>query len=786
MDNYREAIHENEINASDYINVLLRRRNIFLIVFSFVLIFAALYTFLMKPVYQATASFRVESRKQNSGDIGIVQNLLFNTEDPVLTEMQIIKSRSDAEKTVKKAHLDWVISRKSRGLDVKVIDFSTDRKPGHGNVVYKVELAGSQSYRVLDGNGNLVGQGKSGEFMHGKGVDILIHVLSGKPGDSFCLTLNDFNSAVAAFMGALEVQEAGGKGSNIMAVSYANTDPRLAKDALNTLLEVYVSQNIRFGNAEALKAAGFIDNQLDKTREKLDKAEKKLSDYRRSTHLVDLDAQGSQLVTSIAAVNTQRDADDLLRQRIQFAIAALKNAIRSGKTYSPEVGLDAPVLAGMARQLVDLETQRRGLLTLYTVNYPPVQVINEQIGELQKKMLDSYETALNNTSGTEAGLTRLMNAYDGKIGRLPGTERQLAGLMRDETVGANTYTFLLQQDEQERIEAASTLGNINIIDSAETGETPIRPKKKLYLLIGLVFALMLGVTAAFFAEYIDDTIKDADSATRVFGAPFLAAIPYINGATAGIGRRGGGLSAGGRTLVAYNAPKSVATETFRGLRTAIHFVAAGRKRQHIFTVTSALRGEGKSTISANLAVITAQTGIRTVIVDCDLRRPSLHHFFECDCAQGVSDVLVEDIDMDTVIRKTKIDGLDFIAAGTLPPNPAELIGSEAMSRLIGRLSEQYDRVIIDGPPILPVSDAPFLAAAANMVLLVISTGKVPAKTARRVKEVLDNARVSVTGVVMNQDSNGGKRYGYRYYGIYEETDEEEKSWWRRVLKKIKS
>jgi tyrosine-protein kinase Etk/Wzc len=797
MQNSQEPISdEGEIDIREYVNILLRRRKIFLTAFAVVFLGVALYTFLMKPVYQATASFHVQNEKMTGG---VLQDLLLSQEDPVETEMEIIQSRSNAEKVIRKVHLDWGISKVSDGLGVKILDFTTKEKPGYGDQFdYKVELTGNGGYRVWDndgifGHGALVGEGKSGHLMQGKGINLLMNILSGRAGDSFRLSLYSFSDSVEKFGKDLEVQEAG-TNSDIVTVSYPNTDPELARRVVDTLLQVYMAQNVGFKNAEGLKTAEFIDNQLDKVRKELDTSERNLKDYKSSVRIVNLDADGQQLIGLIAAAETQRAGDALRRKQLEFAVAALKDAIRSGKVYSPSVLQDDPLVAELAGKLADLETQKRGLLSQYTENHPDVRTVEEQIGELQQKILNTYETALNNVSKNEAGVIQLLTSYEGKMSQLPETERQLAKLVRDEKVGADTYTFLLQQGEQARIAAASTLGNIAIIDPAETAEKPIKPKPLLYLLLGFIVASMCGILLAFVSEYMDDTIKDSDTMKRVFGAPLLAVIPYLYSE----GQRNNGKKEGEHkredSLVVRHEPKSLATETFRSLRTAVHFAAINRKQRQVFTVTSTFPNEGKSTVVANLATIIAQTGSRTVVIDCDLRRPALHEIFGGDRVPGVSDVLAGDRDVDEVIRNTAEPGLDFISAGTIPPNPAELIASLPMTGLIDLLSDRYDRVIIDAPPVLMVTDAPLLTAASNMVILVAAAGKVSAKAALRAREVLDNVGASVIGVVMNdQTMSGSKGYGYggygygyhyaHYYGEKDPPEKEKRPWWKRILKR---
>ncbi len=794
-----KVIQEDEIDIREYANILLRRRKTFLIVFALAFVGVALVTFFMKPVYEATGSFHVNNEKMTGG---ILQDLLLSQEDPVETEIEIIQSRSNAEKVVKRVHLDWEVSKASDGLDVKVLDFSTATKPAYDDeFYYYVELTNNGGYKLWDdnsliGRGPLLGEGKSGELLQGKGINLLINVLHGKPGDSFRLTLYNFGDAVKEFQKKLDVKEAG-TNTDIVDVAYPNIDPEIARNALNTLFEVYIAQNIGFKNAEGLKTEEFIGKQLDKVRTQLDAAEKNLKEYKSSVHLVDLSAQGQQLVTTIAAAETQRAAVDLRKKQLEFALTALNDSMRSGKVYSPAVTQDDPVVAEMAGKLADLETQKKGLLAQYTENHPAVQAVEEQIRELQQKILDTYNTGLKNVAKNEADVTRLLNTYEGKMDQLPETERRLAKLLRDDKVGADTYTFLLQQGEQASITAASTLGNISIVDPAKTAEKPIRPKTALYLLGGFLLALMCGTAGAFTAEFIDDTIKDTDTAKRVFGTSLLAVIPYLYGGD----RRDGGkraiapLAMRERSLVVHLEPKSPAAETFRSLRTAVHFAAVSRKQQQVFTITSTFPSEGKSTVAANLAATIAQTGGRTLVIDCDLRRPSLHEIFGCEKVPGISDVLAGDRDVDNVIRSTGVSGLDFISAGTIPPNPSELIGSEPMSRLIDLLSERYDRVIIDAPPVLAVTDAPLLTAASNMVVLVNAVGKVPAKAALRVREVLDTVGASVIGVVMNDQTTSGMGYGYgygygynyyHYYGEKDQSEKERKPWWKRLFNRSKN
>jgi tyrosine-protein kinase Etk/Wzc len=302
---------------------------------------------------------------------------------------------------------------------------------------------------------------------------------------------------------------------------------------------------------------------------------------------------------------------------------------------------------------------------------------------------------------------------------------------------------------------------------------------------------MFGVGAAFFMDYLDDTIKDEEEAKRALGWPLLAMIPAIDSESGG----GGPLDNAAR-LVVQHKPKSAVAEAFRGLRTAIHFSSL-RRDSKVIMITSSFPGEGKTTITANLALTFAQAGNRVIMVDCDLRRPSLNVIFGHSRTPGVTELLAGDISLDEALHHTEIPNISLLSAGTIPPNPAELLCSDSMRDLLSGLRESYDIVIIDAPPVIPVTDAPLLTAFVDMVVVVVESGRIPLKAAQRMKELLQSVQAPVAGFILNdrtaQYSNTYGYYGKGYYGkgyekyAYYGTDDLKdsalkKSWWRKLLK----
>jgi len=742
-----------ELQISDYIGVILRRRMTVALVFLTVFITVALYTFLATPIYEAAATLHVKDDKAKGGMLG---ELSLGSTNPINAEIEIFKSRTNAEKVVKELHLDWQVTKKSEGVTFQLLNFaSTAKIPS-----YLIELGDAGAYSVkYEDDGRLVGQGKSGLLMQGKEVTLLLSDLRGRKGDSFVLTLLPFAGAVAALQGGITVKEQG-RMTSILRASYTHKDPVLARDVVNSLVQAYLGQNVALKAEEASRTVTFVGDQISGLRDELDISEKNLQAYKSSTGVVKLDAEATELIHKVSEIEKDRTEVTLQKKQIEFALDALKEAMRKGDIYTPTVLRGDPLIAGMAAKLSELEVQKRALRTDYTEAYPAVKALQGQIDEVQKKIRSTYETGLTNLTKQQGALSQQLALYEGTMRNLPEAERDLARLTRLSSVAANTYTFLLQKHGEARIAKASTISSINIVDPAIVPGVPIKPKKRQNLLLGLIVGLALGIGLAFFQDYLDDTIKDGDEAKRVMGLPLLAVIPHIPQDETD---EAGAAAPETGKLFTQMSPKSVAAEAFRSLRTNLHFSAIQREKK-IMLVTSSFPSEGKSIISANLANILSQTGARVLIIDCDLRRSSLHTKFGHSKTPGLSELLAGDITFTAAIHDIGIPGLDLITAGTTPPNPSELLGSEAMRQFLLDQRAAYDNIVIDAPPLLAVTDAPVLTEISDLVVLVMEVGRVPIAAARHMREMLATIKAPVAGLVINDKTGKGEAYGYGRYG----------------------
>lgn len=374
--------------------------------------------------------------------------------------------------------------------------------------------------------------------------------------------------------------------------------------------------------------------------------------------------------------------------------------------------------------------------------------LDRQIADLRKQI-----------DGTQKALAPLGNPLDPKNVTAPEyvrTEQMRLQLQLDTL--QTQYTVLLKSAQDYRLAASRSVDSITISTPAQLPQMPVRPNKMLNTLLGAVVGLLLGVGTAFLIEYLDDTFKSPEDVTHALDLATVGAVAQLSG-----------IKSPRDTLVVAESPRAPYAEAYRNLRTNLQFSLL-RGSSTALVVTSAEPGEGKSTTVANLGAVWAQMGRSVILVDTDLRRPSLHRVFSLPPEPGLTDLLLDGMqNTDAVLRETGVQGMRILASGKLPPNPAELLASDWMERLIESLKQKAEIVIFDAPPILPVTDAILLAAKTGYLLWVIYSGRTRTDVARRAKAALAQANAKILGVVLNRVATG-RGYGYYYYYDYYSKD----------------
>lgn len=713
------------------------------------------------PRYQSSAQVQVNSKKQvfaRLDDID-VEELALRT-DPVLSEALVLTTQALALTVVQR-----------EGLQLQLMDPEIRR----GDVMYDVQvdtlarpdsftlrILGPRGYELRDSRGAVIAAGPYERPAAAPGFSFMVHHYEGEP--------YDVSFAIVPPIAAANLVR-GGIGysvqanTNVVSVSYTGTDPSLVPHVLNAAVDALSQYGVDRIRDMAARRLQYINERVEDARSRYLAALARVQSYKESQRTTDLSADEVALISNIQELDRERE-------RRNLDLATIRGIMAGGDTVTLETvnRLAAvaaissnPAMAFQLENILRLYDERRTLVAgtggLREQN-PQIQAIDQRISQASRALIDATSATVRGLESSIASLEEQIRRQRAQLATFPGKQTEFAQLSLDADLQNDTYRFLLSQLEAARISAATISPYIQIVETA-TVAVPIGMGNRQKLMIGLLVGIFLGVLAAFFLEYLDQTIKSASDVERALEVPVLGLIPYEPLAAAG----GNGRRKASLPLVSLMSPDHPSSEAYRTLRTNVTFVNAEERALQAIVVTSPGPSEGKSTTAANLAITLAQQGTRVLLVDADLRRPLVHRAFSLVQEPGLTDVLVGAAELREAIRPNVVPKLDVLPAGALPPNPSELLGSAAMHRLLTQLRGQYSTIVFDTPPTLAVTDATVLGAAADAVILVLRAGETEEVAAQRALEQLRRVQARVAGTVLNGVEKDRDRY-YNYYTYY--------------------
>ncbi|MBT4187674.1 MAG: polysaccharide biosynthesis tyrosine autokinase, partial [Gemmatimonadales bacterium] len=584
----------------------------------------------------------------------------------------------------------------------------------------------------------------------------------------------------------------------IITVRYESTDTQLVHQIPNALASRYISDGRLVRKAEATSTVTFLEDQIDTLSIQLRQSEEALTGFREVEQVVSLQAEADAQVTNMSRLQADRNQIEAERDALQTMVAAvdLEAALADPADPSPYTKLISfPTLfrnqaaSEMLRSLNAAVNERSGLLQRRTLQDPDVMNMTGRIQDIETQLRNTAITYLQGLENQVDGYDAMLEQFGADLERIPETEVQLMRLEREKNVLEEIYTLLQQRLQEARILEAVQDVSVRVVDLAILPPEPVTPRKALNLLLGLILGGIFGVGIAFTREYMDETVhtrEDIQAATG--GAPILGMIPRIR--QAGLNGKSstsamstiGGVGELGARLVAGRDPRNPVSEAYRSLRTNLTF-SNPDKPPKIIVFTSPLPQDGKSTTAANLAITLTQQGIKTLLIDADLRRGLLHGVFGVNRDPGLTNVLAGGAAISEAIQEIDLQEsgkLDFMSSGPYPPNPAEILGSQRMKSLLEALDERYDLVLIDSAPLTVVTDAAVLGTKADGVVLVARANVTEKGALTYAAEQLRNVRAPILGCVLNdvdyrRDSRYYSTYGkYGYYHHYYYGDDGDK------------
>ncbi|MCB9478707.1 MAG: polysaccharide biosynthesis tyrosine autokinase [Deltaproteobacteria bacterium] len=750
-----------DVHISDYLRVLFRRRYVALLSFLTVFVSVAIHTFLATPIYEAYGTIQIKDQSKKS----LLSELVdLSQTNPVAAEIEILKSRSLAEEVVRQLKLDTIVN----GFPYQPGWDFTDVQVGRAlkGAVFTVTLTDSDgNYRVTNKDGE-IGRGKlnepfvSSDTSEKNRVSFLFTGTDATAGTWFRFQQQRFRAAVLNVLNRLNVQQVGDK-TQILRIYFRHPKPQVAREVVNAIINTYTRRNIDENAREARETLKFIEGQRELVQSKLSESEGNLRDYKAEHGIMSLSEEATTVIQQYSKFAVEQANIQIEKQHYASILAAVK-AGSEADFGLPSINLENSVLSNMSLTLAELQAKRQELLADLTPSHPDVMAIDAQIHEVKAKIADVLSSTITTLSAREKKLAGVLDEIGESLRGLPDKERDLAELVRARQVNSEIYTFLLQKREEARITEASTIGNIRTIDDAELPLQPISPNTRLNMMLGFVAGILLGIAVAFFLEFIDDSLKSTDEVERFVRQPIYGVIPRIPESK--VIEDPDLPSPASANLVTAHSPKSPISEAFRTLRTNIHFAHPGQPTTEIL-ITSASPSEGKSTIVANLALTIANTGKKTLIVDCDLRKPNVHNFFELSRDPGLTTIVTGEKPWKDVVLPTQIENLFVIPSGPIPPNPTELLESQAMRDLVDDFRANFDMILIDSPPVVPVTDAAILSSYVKNTLMVVELGRSRASVVNRAIDLLGKVNTKLLGLVTNNISTG-YRYDYGYYTTY--------------------
>ncbi|HEY8063954.1 MAG TPA: polysaccharide biosynthesis tyrosine autokinase [Methylosinus sp.] len=572
-------------------------------------------------------------------------------------------------------------------------------------------------------------------------------------------------AAVLKFSGNLLVEPK--RGSRLVMIHYSDPDPGVAQLIVNGVADVFTSRNLERRFEASSYARNYLDERLRELKAKLEKSEVEVLAYGDHAQIVSAgsgDNKSTLAAVNLAAANTSLRSAKIERTKLEqlWAMAQTDNV------YGLPQVLDNRGMSANREKRASLAADYQQKLTLFKPSYPEMVAIKSQMDELDHQaskiitvVKDSIRTQYLGALNEEAELEKQLAQLKAELTNEQGRSIQYDMLQREVATNRILYEQMLQRTKEISVLGAMDSNNISVVDPAERPTAPYSPRPMRNLAIGAIIGLLCGVGAAFVIEYLDNTIKSPQDVETSFRLPVLGLVPAVEDPAA--------------MKAALGNFRSNFSEALRSLKTALQFsTPTGLPRS--IAVTSARPGEGKSTLSFALASICAEQGMRVLLIDADLRKPSLHNHFEVSNSVGLSSYLSGTMQASEVVQRVELETLFFIASGPLPPNPADLFSGPKFSSLLSLGGEFFDLIIVDAPPVLGLADAPLIANAISETVFVISAGETRRDVIGIALKRLSMARAHVLGGILNRFrfENGPTGYDAHYeYGYGRPTSESE-------------
>lgn len=708
----REAEDDDVLDLREYWRVIVKRKWTVIGFFVIVVIAVATATLLMTPIYRATTVLQIEREAAKVVEFkDAAQTETVGDRDFYQTQYELLKSRTLAERVVQKMRA--TLERVYGGPET--VGEALDVKKSAQEQLAAIDV---QQAAQRDANEKML------------------------------------RKLTAQVMGDLTVEPI--RNSRLVKVSFDSPNPELAASVTNTIADNFIAVNLERRFDANSYAKTFLEQRIRQVKAKLEETERAQVEFARDKEIFSIDKDGG----TTSALKLQEFNNALAKaQQERIKAESAYRQIKSSKSGQLPQGLETGLISTLKQNLAKLEADYQNNLKQFKPAYPKMQELAAQIEEVKGQVSREQDNVRQSIVATyeaakeqESLLSEMLASSKNEMLDLQSRSIQYNILKREADTNRQLYDGLLQRLKEVSVAGGVGTNNISVVDKAQVPSKMYKPVLKLNLVIAIILGLVGGIGLALFFEYLDDTFKQAADVERALGIAVMGLIPESKEMQE---------KQNVMQLMTDDA-RSALAEAYRSVRTALQFSTA-HGAPKMLGVTSTNMGEGKSTSSISIAIQFAQAGQRVLLIDADLRNPSLHRVLGADNNHGLTNYLTGNLQPAEITLNTTVPNLFAITTGPLPPNPAELLASKSMQSLLELAAERFDHIVIDSPPILGLADALVIANLVEGMLLVVEAGKTRRAAAQASLKRLLHVRAKPLGCLLTKMTSHTHGYGYEYY-----------------------
>ncbi len=707
-----------EVQLRDYLDVIQRRKWLILTVLTLVFLSTLIFTLAVTRIYEASAVVEVSQETPHVTTFQEVLGSEIQAREFYETQVELLRSKAMINRVIEELDLiDHPVMRKTVFND------------GQSGVFQRMRS-------ILK---SIAGMVSPGQVQSSVDKDIAAH------------------QEVAKYLSE-HLTVSPSRKSMLIDVAFRSPDRQLSKSVANTIVEEFIRWKMELKVDASSIARDFLMMQMDRAKINLEKAEERLNDFAKHAGIVSLDARINSIYRHLEELNSTFAAAEA---NMISKTAIYQQAVKDGQANLPRV-LESDLIASLKDKYADLSAEYEELKATFHDDYPRVRTLKARMESItalieaqEKGILLSIENEYESARKIVSAMEERIEHQKKLVLDLNDRATQYSIMAREVDTNKAIYQSLLQRAKEIESMAGVTSSNIQIVNRAELPLLAVRPNVKLNMLLAVVLGLLGGVGSAFMAEYFADTVTHPNEIAERFQIPLLGTIPQAKPDKHGLEN------------AFLRHPRSPFSEAIRSTRVSVQLSGSGT-RSKCFLITSTLPSEGKTTLAVNLALSFAAAGEKTVIIDADLRKPRLHEIFELKNrvnGNGMSSFLAE-VTNELKMYNNRTKSLGIIPSGPVPPNPAELLASQRFKVLLKKLIDQYDRIILDGPPHIGFADTLILSRCVGGIVLVSSIGESSREAIGHFKQSISNVNGKILGCIVNKvDFN--RKYGYGgYYKSY--------------------